>query len=308
MKAIMYHYVREYDPDLPNFRFLDIANFRKQLDHFEAEHGFVTHEEWTRYSRDGDLPEQPGKVVLTFDDAMRCHYTHVFPELRRRNLWGIFYAPGKPYREADLLDVHKIHLLCGAFDGERLLAIADDMVTPEMVPDAKRKEFRERTYTRQINQAGVSEFKRLMNYFIDYETRSEILQRIAEKLGFGFESERFYVSLPELAEMRDAGMVIGSHSMSHPVMSKLTGPEQRAEIRDSFAVLSSVIAPAERTYCHPYGGFHSFDENTLGALAQMDVAYAFNVDPRDIEPDDWLASKFHLPRYDCNMFPHGKAS
>ena len=42
MKAIMYHYVREYKPELPKFRFLDIQNFRKQLDYFDQKYGFVS--------------------------------------------------------------------------------------------------------------------------------------------------------------------------------------------------------------------------------------------------------------------------
>jgi hypothetical protein len=30
MKAIMYHYVREFSDDYPNFRFLDVSNFPKR--------------------------------------------------------------------------------------------------------------------------------------------------------------------------------------------------------------------------------------------------------------------------------------
>ena len=35
MKAIMYHYIREYKHSLPNFRFLDVVNFEKQLNFLE---------------------------------------------------------------------------------------------------------------------------------------------------------------------------------------------------------------------------------------------------------------------------------
>ena len=46
MKAIMYHYVRQFDNDLPNFRFLDVDNFEKQLDFFQEKFGFVSKDEW----------------------------------------------------------------------------------------------------------------------------------------------------------------------------------------------------------------------------------------------------------------------
>jgi peptidoglycan/xylan/chitin deacetylase (PgdA/CDA1 family) len=109
MKAIMYHYVREFDPDFPNFRFLDIKNFRRQLDYFATEYGFVTRAEWEQALRTGDPSGCDNKVILTFDDAMSCHYNYVFPELCARNLWGIFYVPAQPYLAGEMLAVHRVH-------------------------------------------------------------------------------------------------------------------------------------------------------------------------------------------------------
>ena len=91
MKAIMYHYVREYKPELPKFRFLDIQNFRKQLDYFEQKFGFVSRKDWDLVIQKKKLGSAEGKVVLTFDDSLSCHFDYVFPELKKRNLWGIFY-------------------------------------------------------------------------------------------------------------------------------------------------------------------------------------------------------------------------
>ena len=73
MKAIMYHYVREYQSSHPNFRFLDFKNFKKQLDLFESNFGFVSYDEWKNFFNNGEMPLQKGKVLLTFDDAMQCH-------------------------------------------------------------------------------------------------------------------------------------------------------------------------------------------------------------------------------------------
>jgi hypothetical protein len=41
VKAIMYHYVRPPDPDVPYFSFLHLDDFRRQLDWFDREFGFV---------------------------------------------------------------------------------------------------------------------------------------------------------------------------------------------------------------------------------------------------------------------------
>lgn len=307
MKAVMYHYVRSIDPTLPFFRFLDIENFRKQLDYFQKEFGFVSYEEWQNFMQHGEMPSNKGKVILTFDDAMRCHYDYVFPELVERNLWAIFFVPSSPYSDNLILDVHRIHLLCGAFRGYDLLSIATSLIDEDIIPGEKIAEFRDGTYTRQQNSTGISEFKRLMNYFVDYQYRTYIISEVANQLGFDFKRDCFYVPLESLKVMKQNGMVIGSHSHSHPVMSRLSAIEQRREIEKSLSVLGTLVGD-HITYCHPYGGFHSFNKDTVDALIQLGVTCAFNVESREISPEDYRDYKFALPRFDCNLFPFGQAS
>ena len=308
MKAIMYHYVREFADDHPNFRFLDVSNFRKQLQFFAKQYGFVEKEEWLEYISTGSMPRKQGKVLLTFDDAMSCHYQHVFPELLDRGLWGIFYVPTNPYKLGTMLNVHKIHLLCGRFEGDQLLEIASDLLTDEMIPDKRIKAFETDTYRLQSNSCGVTEFKRLMNYFIGYEHREKILDLIASKLRYSFSTAEFYVPFGKLLEMAGEGMIIGSHTASHPVMSKLTYEEQFLEIQSSFSVLSEVVGAHLKTYCHPYGGQHDFNKNTIRALKACDVSYSFSVEPREITSNDFVRYRHELPRYDCNYFKYGRVS
>jgi peptidoglycan/xylan/chitin deacetylase (PgdA/CDA1 family) len=307
MKAVMYHYVREPNPALPHFRFLALKDFCRQLDHFASQHGFVTREEWRTYVTTGQMPDIEGKVVLTFDDAMSCHYTHVFPELQKRDLWGIFYVPTGPYTGSGLLDVHRIHLLCGAQDGQALWDHAQTLVTEDMIPHARRAAFRDATYSAQINAPGVTEFKRLLNYFIDEGLRTSIIDRIAEDFGMGFDPTTFYVPAIALSHMAREGMLIGAHSVTHPVMSKLIPIEQQAEIDASLDWITRTVGEQDlRSYCHPYGGFHSFDDQTLASLDDHQVDFSFNVEPRDIVAADISRQRHALPRYDCNLFPHGQ--
>lgn len=307
MKAVMYHYVREYNAKAPRFRFLDVQNFRLQLDYFEQHFGFVSQDEWRAFLADGTMPL--GKVVLTFDDATSCHYNYVFPELVKRGLWGVFYVPTLPYVEEKMLDVHRVHLLCGALDARDLLSSALTKIDDSMIPDSKRAEFREKTYETQENYAGVSEFKRLVNYFLHHEHKEWLLDQLGDEFGVTFDPKSFYVPRPALKEMAQANMTLGSHTHTHPVMSKLNPELQNRELHMSFRFLEDAIGESGlKTYCHPYGGFHTFDDATVGLLGSYQVDFAFNVEGRDIDATDHEQSKFFLPRYDCNMFEHGKAS
>ena len=308
MKAIMYHYVRSFDPNLPNFRFLDVENFEKQLDYFQDKFGFVSKDEWLNALKEKKLGSAEGKVILTFDDAMSCHYDYVYKVLSKRNLWSIFYVPTQPYQKDKVLDVHRIHLLCGAHSGIELLSTLKALLKEEMIPDEKREEFRKKTYNRQENYEGISEFKRILNYFVSYDFREQLIDEVAHELNCVIRTSDFYVPVEKLNQMQLSGNIIGSHTVSHPVMSKLTKREQNEEIENSFNFLDSKFQLNVKTYCHPYGGFHSFNEETVNALAKNEVVFSFNVESRDICDEDLTSSTQFLPRYDCNEFPFGKAS
>lgn len=307
MKAIMYHYVRKYDPSHPNFRFLDLDNFRKQLDYFSNRFDFIRQKEWDHFIHTGEFKNNLNKIILTFDDAMSCHFKYVFPELMKRNIMGIFYVSTLPIRDQKILDVHKIHLLCGAFDGKLLLNKLTTLLSSQMISDSKIEEF-QREYSLQTNSEGVSEFKKILNYYISYTYRSEIINKLAKILDYTFESKNFYVSPHDLQIMKKNGMIIGSHGHSHLLMSKLSKEEQKIELEKSFEILEETVGLSDKTYCHPYGGFHSFNEETVMLLNELDVRYSFNVEPRDIELEDAFNSRQFLPRYDCNLFDFGGAS
>ena len=304
----MYHYVREYNSSHPNFRFLEFSNFQRQLDFFEKNYGYVSKEEWNSFVSFGVMPNISGKVILTFDDSLSCHYDYAFHELKKRGLWAIFYIPMLPYLQQKLLDVHRIHLLCGAFDGVSLLMEARALITEDMVPDLQRYEFRALTYSRQNNSESVTEFKRLFNYYLDHNLKSSVIDDLAKIFNYKFNPSNFYISEENLKDMAQHGMIIGSHSVTHNVMSKLTLQEQSDEIITSLNALTDMGIGKEKTFCHPYGGFHSFNQNTINLLHEHNVSFSFNVEPREILATDFKESKQFLPRFDCNLFEFGKIS
>lgn len=307
MKIIMYHYVQEYDPEFPNFYYLDFKNFKKQLDYFEEKYGFVTPEEWSKFIGFGIPPKSQSKILLTFDDGLACHYNFVFKELKKRGLWGIFYVPTFPLVSNEILDVHLIHLLIGKYEPSLVLLHLRSLINNSMIPDSKISAFKEMTYIRQVNSDEVTLIKRILNYFIGYSYKKDVLQNLCSLLGFNRGVNGFYLTAEQLIEMQKSGMIIGSHTHSHPLMSKLSYDEQTYEITKSIGILKDLgIKDSQRTYCHPYGGKHSYDNNTLTILQKNKISYSFDVNPIDLNIH--LESIQALPRYDCNQFPFGSVS
>ena len=304
----MYHYVRKYDSRLPYFKFLDLKNFGLQLDYFEKEFGFVTIDDFKETILNKNKSTN-NKVVLTFDDGLKDHYKYVFPELVKRNLWGIFYVPTLPFSKNKFLGVHLIHLLSGSVEIRKLNLQLESLISEEMIPDSKVKEFREETYKNQNNSRELNSFKRILNYYIDYSNRDLILEKLVVMNNITVNLEDFYLKINEIKEMENEGMIFGSHSVSHPVMSKLKYKEQENEVKDSFNLLDSVCSSSGiKTFCFPYGGFHSFNSKTIEILNKNNCDFSFNVESRDIDMNDLNFNIQSLPRYDCNEFKFGSIS
>jgi peptidoglycan/xylan/chitin deacetylase (PgdA/CDA1 family) len=110
----------------------------------------------------------------------------------------------------------------------------------------------------------------------------------------------------ELVHMHNSGMLVGSHSVNHPVMSKLTLEEQETEIVSSFEMIESITGKlALKSFCYPYGGFHTFTAKTENLLEKHSCHFSVNVESRDINQNDLANRRQALPRFDCNEFPHG---
>ena len=251
----------------------------------------------------------PEGVLRTFDDGLKDHYTWVMPELAKRNIAGIFYINTGVYTTGKLADAHRIHLLLGGYGGKLIFEKITGLIQPQMLTHNGIAAFKEATYQTQQNDNYTSEVKRILNYYMDDAYRLLVLDKLMQEF---FPEEKdmvksFYISTIELKEMQQQGMIIGSHTVNHPVMSKLNYRQQQQEIQESFQFLETVTGRLPlRTSCYPYGGFHSFNTDTEEILENEKVHFSFNVEPRDITTTDLLNRPHALPRYDCNMFPHGK--
>jgi peptidoglycan/xylan/chitin deacetylase (PgdA/CDA1 family) len=304
----MYHYVRPGPEGLPYFRYLHLEDFRRQLDHLQDHFRLIDRAQFLAALDGGSVPDDG--AVLTFDDGLLDHHRHVLPELLRRGLWGIFYVPTGPLASGRVLDVHRIHILLGRHGGTVVMDLLSRIVEDRMLIDRSVKEFRELTYRNRVEDSDTTLAKRTLNYYIGYEWRETILDRLAEMLGRDLPGAgEWYMSREDLRALAAAGMLVGSHSVNHRVFAKLRSEEQRREIDESFRFLEEVTGlPPARTFCYPYGGFHTFTAETERLLSGAGCRFSFNVEPRDVTSKDLAERPQALPRYDCNQFPHGGAA
>ena len=308
MKAVMYHYVRKGSSDLGNFFHLDQEDFERQLDYLGKEYGFLSQEDFLKALAE----KKPANgVLLTFDDGLKEHHDVVLPILKRKGLWGFFFVSTAPYETGKLLNVHRIHMLLGKYDPKEMLrALKENLQNLDLSYD-EIASFKKGTYKSQESGEEATEFKRIVNYYLGDDVRTSVLDKLMEQY-FGKESDlaaEFYLTGKEIKSLASSGMFVGSHTHTHPVMSKLNRDQQAQELGRSFSILENFgLSQPERFYCHPYGHEETYNEQTKDILNKLDVKNAFAVKPKDITAEDLDQNYLCLPRYDCNMFPHGKAS
>lgn len=73
----------------------------------------------------------------------------------------------------------------------------------------------------------------------------------------GFVGQPNYMGWDELRALRDAGMEIGAHTVSHPDLTRLGSDGSRAEIAQSRAALMTELGVPVLSFCYPGGRFNS---------------------------------------------------
>jgi peptidoglycan/xylan/chitin deacetylase (PgdA/CDA1 family) len=301
----MYHYVRPERAALPYFRYLPLDGFRRQLDHFATTGRIASAAEFEHALATGEAARDA--LVLTFDDGLFDHHEFVLPELQARGLWGIFFVSALPYLEQRVLDVHKVHLALGRAGGRGVLQELEALIRPEMLDAEAVAQLEDRLYRGHVEEAATAQVKRVLNYYLRLEHRSRICHEVFLRTGGDERADvaAHYANAAQLRALRRAGMCIGAHSISHRLLSQLSRAEQACEVQGSIVTLAELLGEPVDSFCYPYGGEHSFNADTLALLESAGIRFAFSVEPRDIDAADLRQRRLRLPRYDCNVFPHG---
>ncbi len=77
-------------------------------------------------------------------------------------------------------------------------------------------------------------------------------------------------------ELRAAGMTIGAHTVTHPILSRLSAEQQHEEIAGSQARLAVELGEVPHLFAYPVGKPHTFNADTRAALRGNSFSHAFS--------------------------------
>ena len=157
-------------------------------------------------------------------------------------------------------------------------------------------------YSMQDDEVNKKKFKKIMNYYGNLKLKHKILDSLLKKFEINIKPKDYYLNKKEIKYLDSLGMIIGSHSESHTLLSRLSYEKQFKEIKNSKIFLEKIINKDVKTFCYPYGGKISYNYNTLKILKKLKFKLAYSVDYRDITIKDLKYKPYELPRFDCNLF------
>ncbi len=303
MRAVMYHYVRPHNDE---YYYLDLDDFRRQLDYFADQFNLIERKTFLSYLNGDDNPSSED-ILLTFDDGLSDHHEWVLPELQKRGLWGLFYIPG-PIQDT-LLPVHRIHSMLGSAASEDLAGRLREIIEELDLRDQESNRF-DQIYTNRDSNRDTQWFKRMLNFLVPYQYLDRILDELETRVS-GVDQinpTEFYMTQDQLVELADARMLLGGHTVSHPVLSRLSQKAQRSEITRSLEFIRDLADQPICTFAYPYGGEEMYTETTVEILQNVNCHFAFTSEAAEISHDTLRRKPLRLPRYDCNEFEYGTAS
>ena len=215
------------------------------------------------------------RVALTFDDGLKSNVEVAYPILQRLGLTATFFVcPGLVERGAWLWN-HEARQRIRSLGDKAFEELADSLGGPReaqaFVEWMKGLKFAERRRVEEAIRAATPRFSPSAAQREDYDL----------------------ADWSELRQLDPRVVEVGSHTLSHPILTSLSPNEVECEVRDSRYALESRLNRPVSLFCYPNG---NLDEGALAA-ARRHYRSAVTVEPGSLADD---VDPHRLPRYSAH--------
>jgi peptidoglycan/xylan/chitin deacetylase (PgdA/CDA1 family) len=176
-------------------------------------------------------------VSITFDDGYQNNYSVALPILQRFGMAATFFV-ATGYIDRGLMWNDRIIEAVRRFAGDRLDLRALGLGEYALRSDERRV-------------AALGDLLSRLKYLPPAE-RAANVAAIAAQVDHG-QPVRLMMDEREIAALRRAGMEIGAHTVSHPILARLPSTEAEREIADSKRDLERIIGERVDVFAYPNG-------------------------------------------------------
>jgi peptidoglycan/xylan/chitin deacetylase (PgdA/CDA1 family) len=236
-QILLFHRVRpEPDPYLPS---MPVTDFARQMECLRRWFRVCELEEILEGVERGDVPENA--VAITFDDGYRDNFDHALPVLRALGLPATFFLATGVISGASTLWHDRVFRAFALTAVPHLGAFGDEGAIRRLAGPAEREAARD---------AVLGYLKTLHPRRRDGE-----IDDLVRRLGVPDEApaQRIMLTWDEVARMRREGCAFGAHTVTHPVLSRLSLDEARHELLASRRTIEERLGEPCRVLAYPNG-------------------------------------------------------
>lgn len=211
-------------------------------------------------------PIPAGSVAITFDDGFLDNYTVAYPILRKYGVPATFFVT------TDFVDRNQpiwFEVVCYAFLSLPVGAISDRFFAHAM-PSGDAREIRLAELKKtmyQLKRAPDAERLEFVSYLHDL-IDSSALSAAWIKYGGAMQWD-------QIREISRDIIDIGSHTISHPILSKISESSLKAEIVDSKRRLEEEIGKPVPLIAYPVGGQSQISSEVIRVATE--AGYRFGI-------------------------------
>ena len=226
-------------------------SLRRQLQFLKKRYHVISPEEFLRWSEE-KLSLPPRSILLTCDDALQNTLTEMVPILQELGLSCLFFATGASADDTpSMLWYEELYMMLLDVSEPIALSLPDAGISLGPILPNDR------------HSCWWNMVERLSQF--DRELRRGFLDQIRDQLKLSENWREQFVQNPTLAarfltldaaglrQLTAAGMSIGAHSLSHPILARASEELAWREISGSRSVLEKVLGQTVWAFGYPFG-------------------------------------------------------
>jgi peptidoglycan/xylan/chitin deacetylase (PgdA/CDA1 family) len=257
-QILIYHRVN--DEGDPYFGGIPTSRFERQMAYLADRYDVLPLADLVAGLRSGGLP--PRAVAITLDDGYRDNFENAFPIFRRHSIPATIFLTTAAIGTDRPIWHDEVFSAFRETAAARLTAFGPDGVEGPLdsVPGRLAVQQRVLGFLRRLPDAE----------------RHEWVQRLRDALGVGPmpATPGLMLSWDDVRAMSREGIDFGSHTVSHPILSRVDRARAERELRASKAEIEERVGRPVRGFAYPNGTAADFLPETKEILRDAGYAYA----------------------------------
>ena len=271
VSVVTYHGVqpdgyKSQDPALDG-NLVSAAMLRRQLRTLKANYDVISPEDFRSWFN-GSTKLPVRAVLLTCDDGLLNVLTSMLPILQEEDVKCIFFVTGASAAESPAMLWYEqlfLAILRAPAGKFRILNVEDELTGP-----TQRRAVWWRIVQR-LSQDDANSRDAFLAAISQTWPNSPDPDRDAPPL-----QQRFrLLTRSQLIQLQAAGMTIGAHTMTHPILSRQPLTLARQEIAGSRSVLENALARPVWAFAYPFGDSSAVDAQAMTIAREAGLEAAF---------------------------------